>query len=319
MSRARFRQLAPVIAYAATACRPEIDDDASRVEGPRIIAVRAEPAEARPNERVTLTALHTDGSEAVIDAPLAWSFCTSRRSLAEPDPVDPACLSGAAATSIGSGVSVGATIPRDACRTFGPDRPLAKPGEPAGRPADPDGTGGFFQPGIVGGAGAPATMFEVRIRCGLASVPQQVSLELEQRYLPNTNPEIDRIERLRGDAVEVLANGAELRASIGEAVRLRVAWPDCAGLDPCHGAERYVSYDVGARALVDRRESVAVSWLTSAGSFAAPRTGVGENAASTSTENVWTAPRSPTSGSLFVVLRDARGGVAFRVIAVRVD
>jgi hypothetical protein len=307
---------------ALVACRPELDDDASRVDGPRVLAVRAEPAEARPNEQVTLTALYTDGTRAIVDAPpvsLAWSFCTARRPLAEPGPIDPACLSGAAARPIGNGSArVVTTVPRDACRAFGPDRPLAKAGEPAGRPADPDGTGGFFQPGLVGGGGASPSQFELRIRCTLPSVTQQVALEFEQRYGVNTNPELALVARVRGDLVEPLADGVELHAAPGERIRLRVGWPDCPDATACGGAERYVSYDVDARRLVDRRESLAVSWLTSAGTFVAPRTGRGEGDLATTSENEWIAPEATKDGTLFIVLRDARGGAAFRTLPVHV-
>jgi len=302
------------VALLFGACRPEIDDDASRVEGPRILAVRAEPAEARVNEKVVLTALYTDGSKAVADAPLGWSFCNARKALAEPDPIDPGCLSGSAARALGAGGSVPTTVPRDACRAFGPDRPLGKPGEPAGRPADPDSTGGFFQPGVVGGAGASPALFEVRVRCTLPSVPQQVSLDFEQRYRANANPEIAAVARVSGATVEAVGDDG-LRAARGETIRLRVSWPDCVGDAPCGGAERYVSYDPSTRALVDRRESIAVSWLTTSGSFVAPRTGRSETDTTTSVENDWVAAGA---GSIFIVVRDARGGVTFRTIPVQI-
>ena len=302
-----------------SACRPEIDDDASRVEGPRIVAVRTDPAEGRPGEAVTLTALFTDGASAVVDAPLVWSFCSTRRALAETAPIDPACLSGAAVRTIpGASARVAAEMPRDACRIFGPDLPLGKPGEPSGRPADPDGTGGYFQPGLVGGAGARPALFDVRVRCTLSSVTQQVSLDFEARYRANANPEIDRLARIRGDEVEPIAEGAPLDVTAGETARLQVGWPDCSGDAPCGGAEHYVAYDVSTRALVDRREAIAVSWLTTSGTFSAPRTGRSEADLATSSESDFTAPSTPGAGTIFVVVRDARGGTAFRSIPVRV-
>lgn len=291
-------------------CRPEIEDDASRVEGPRILAVRAEPAEARPNEKVTLTALYTDGAAAVAGAPLGWSFCVARKPLAEPGSVDPGCLAGESAVVLGGGSSVVASLAADACRAFGPDRPIAKAGEPAGRPADPDATGGFFQPGLVRGGGASTTLFEVRLRCALPSAPQTISRAFEQRYVANTNPEIATVERVRAGAVETV--GAELRVGAREEVRVRVSWPACAAA-PCGGAEPYVSYDSAGRGLVDRREALVVSWLTSAGTWLSPRTGRSENDPVTSTESTFVAPASGT-GTLFFVLRDARGGVAYRTV-----
>lgn len=298
-------------------CRPDIDDDASRIDRARVLAVRSDPPEAKPNEKVSLTALYTDGSRVVTNAPLGWSFCNARRALAEPGPIDPGCLAGTTATRIGGGGAVPATLSRDACRAFGPDRPFAKPGEPAGRPADPDPTGGFFQPGIVVGAGIDPAKFEVRVRCSLPSVPPEVSLAFEQRYRTNTNPEIAAVVRIgpNGDA----PIGDELRASPGESIRLRVSWPHCTSAAPCGGAEPYVSFDPASRKLVDRREALVVSWLTTAGTFVAPRTGRDEPDFETSTDDTFVAPNEAATGTIFVVLRDARGGVGFRAITLRVD
>lgn len=202
---------------------------------------------------------------------------------------------------------------------FGPDRPLGKPGEPAGRPADPDGTGGFFQPGLVGGGGAKATLFEVRLRCALPSATQSVSLEFEHRYRPNANPTIARVEHLQGEVSSVIAEDGDLRLRPGESARLRVWWPDCGEDAPCGGAERYVSYDAEARALVDRRESMTVSWLTTRGQLASPRSGRGDAEQATSADNDLTAPAEVGEATLFIVLRDARAGFPFRSIGVRVQ
>jgi hypothetical protein len=214
---------------------------------------------------------------------------------------------------------VSATIPRDACRLFGPDRPLGKAGDPGGRPADPDGTGGFFQPGLVGGAGASPTLFDVRVRCTLPSVTQEVSLEFEKRYRANTNPEIALVARLRDGAVEPIDSGVEIHAAPGETIRLRVGWPECPESEPCGGAEHYVSYDPSSRRIVDRRESMAVSWLTTRGTFATPRTGRSESDLVTNTESSWTAPTSTGPAAIFVVLRDARGGTEFRALPVSIQ
>ena len=46
----------------------------------------------------------------------------------------------------------------------------------------------------------------MRVRCTLASVPQQVSLAFEQRYRPNTNPEIHAVARRREESFEPLAD-----------------------------------------------------------------------------------------------------------------
>ena len=70
-----------------------------------------------------------------------------------------------------------------------------------------------------------------------------------------------------------------------------------------------------------RRESLRVSWFTTAGSFERDRTGragdegeAGEPPESF-TENTWTAPEDARATQLWLVLRDARGGVAFTTLA----
>ncbi len=315
--RCPARLLLAALVGTSIACRPEVDDDASRVSGASILAVRAEPAEARANETVHLTALYTDGTTGVADASLAWSFCSERRPLAEPSPVDPECLSGVAIHAIGTGARVPATVPREACRVFGPDRPLARPGEPAGRPVDPDDTGGFYQRGVVGGSGAAFALFDVRLRCALPSATQDVALDFERRYRSNENPTIAGIARVRENAEEPILDNVELRASPGETVRLRVAWPECAE-GPCGGAEHYVSYDVGSRSIAPRRESMMVTWRATRGRLAFPRTGRGETEQITATENDFVAPAAGRA-TVFIVLRDARGGTAFRSVSVRVE
>jgi len=293
------RRVLLTLLVVVAGCRPELEDDAAVVSSPRVLAVRSEPAEAKPNEKVSLVALYTDGSR-VASVPLGWSFCAARRALSEPGPIDPACLEGTANIAIASPAA--ATIPRDACRAFGPDRPLAKPGEPSGRPSDPDATGGFYQVGVVAGSAARPVMFETRIRCALPSVTQDVAAAYEQRYRANQNPEIARIVAREDHLVDVAAAG--LNAAPGERVRVRVEWPETS-------AELFTVFDQETRALVDRRESLTVSWLASGGvSIPIARTATGENDI--------TMPSAAGEATLFVVLRDSRGGVAFKDVRVTI-
>lgn len=319
---ARVALAALAVVVPGLGCQPSFDDDPSRVEGARILAVRADPPEVRPGEAVSLSALATDGRTVQV-TPLDWSLCNARRALTEPSPVDPACLPGSAArTAVGRGEIVRATVPREACRTFGPDRPLGKPGEPAGRAADPDGTGGFYQPGFAGVAGVPDVAevgFGVRIRCGLPSATQDVVAELERTYRNNMNPSIASVTR--SDAPELALNATTpLRVARGATARLRVAWPACP--DPaaaCAGAERFLAYDPTTRRLVPRREALQVAWLSTSGSFDTPRTGRDEADEATASDNAFVAATDPSEGAIFVVLRDARGGVDFRTIPVVVE
>jgi len=307
------------------ACRPTLDDDLSHVDGPRILAVQSEPAEAKPGEEITLRALTTDGVMYPLVTSLDWSFCVARRSLAEPTSLSAACLHDApgALVALGAGAEARGAIPAEACRLFGPDRPLAEvAGEPAGRPADPDVTGGYFLPGVVRAPGAGDALFDVRVRCGLAGATQEDVATFERTYRSNTNPRVADVTVTHADGrLEAAAEGAEITASAGEVLGVRVAWPACIGDAPCGGAERYPAFDAVSRTLGSRREAMRVSWLASRGRFAETRTGRDEADELRDVATTWTAPSAADPAApaiLWTVLRDARGGTGFRSLRVRV-
>lgn len=312
MTRRRF---ALTLLFAA-ACTPTFDDGLSRVDGPRILAVRVEPPDAKPGEKVTIQALSSDG------ALVAYDFCLARRALAEPGSVSAACLDDPAGrVALGVGARVTGEIPTDACRLFGPDRPVGRAGEPAARPADADSTGGYYQPGTVRGGGAAAASFDVRIRCGLPGATQGQLAEYERRYRPNRNPEIAALfVRVAGAATEQsIADGDRVNATRGATLVFRVAWPDCTTFEPCAGAERYVAFDPQSRSVVDRREAMRASWLATGGRFETDGTGRAEDDAARDTENTWIAPSSAGLIRAWVVVRDARGGAGFRSLSIDVN
>jgi hypothetical protein len=308
---------------SASACRPSLDDDLSHIAGPRILAVQSEPPEAKPGETVTMRALYTDGTTSASATPLTWSFCIARRALAEPTALSAACIDRAegALVSLGSAAEVRGAIPADACRLFGPDRPLGKPGEPAGRAADPDGTGGYYQPGIVRAPGADDAIFEVRVRCGLSGATQADVAAFERSYRSNQNPVVSDVLVTRGDRVEAVADGAEIAAAPGEVLRVRASWPACTGDAACGGAEIYPAFDVATRVVVTRREAMRVSWLATRGRFGDVRSGRDETDQARDVETTWAAPGASdpaTPALLWIVVRDARGGTGMRSLRVRV-
>jgi len=300
-------------ALVASGCLPDFIDDTTRVASPRILAVRAEPAEAKEGEMVTLEALVAapPGSETVLPA---WSLCIDRKPLSELGPVSTRCLAGPnpgadIAAVVEPGPPAVATLPENACQLFGPDRPDPKPGEPSGRPVDPDSSGGFFQP-VLAWLGAEPVLSGVRLGCGLIGAPPDVTQSYNQRYHPNQNPELEPLELLRNDgSVEPLDESAahELRPS--ERVRFRVKWPNCPEEGECGGAEQYVVYDALSQTLVSQRESFVVSWYATSGNFAEPRTeqAFGGDDELPGTVNSWAAP---TAGQVDVwaVAHDDRGG-----------
>jgi hypothetical protein len=265
------------LAVVLTSCRPELDDRVSLVESPRLLAVRATPAEAKPGENVALEALFVDASGTIAAAPIDWSFCVERRALAESTPIAASCLSGAAGlVPLGSGSTASGALPADGCRLFGPDRPEPKPGEPSGRATDPDASGGYYQPLRIAWPGA-VSVAEVRIRCGLAGATQEQVVQFGASRV-NENPKILAFDH----------------AESGARVTLQVRYSE---------PESYLWFDPVTRTLVERRETMRISWYATAGVFENERTADGRNA--------WTAPGDARDVMVWVVVRDDRGGVAF--------
>jgi hypothetical protein len=284
-----------LVAVAVAACAPALDDDTAIVSGPRLLAARAEPAEVAPGDTVAASALWVD--PAGEPPPLDWAFCTARKAFSEPGPVAAACLVEAspALLAFGTGDTATGAVPANACRQFGPDAPDPVPGETAGRPVDPDGTGGFYQP-IRLRAGDDYVLDEVRIRCGLPGATPAQAAEFRAGYVANANPEIASMI-------------APATAAPGETVALELHWT---------AAESYLWFDPVSRSLAPRREGMRVSWFATAGDFASGRGGRREDELETYATGAWTAPASPGDVQLWAVLRDDRGGAAWTAFAIAV-
>lgn len=334
-------------ALTGVACKPDIDQRASVLGSPiRVLAVRSEPAEGAPRDEVTFSALMVDANGAVIDgSSSSWGFCTARKPLAELGPVSAACYEAGSSTfvGLGSGTSVKGVISNTACRDFGPEVPVSKPGEADGRPVDPDPTGGYYQPitlVAVGGGDAVVAVDTTRLSCGVSGATSDDVIVFNQRYHPNENPEIGT---LAVDGVPV-AEGTPVTVSPGKRVTFSVTWPTCptpdvcgdgiCGADEsrltcaedcakaftlgCKGAERYMNYDRENRVLLVRREAMRVSWFSAGGAFDQDRSGRDTTEAIDSLDNGWVAPSQPGTVNGWVVLRDERGGIAWRGFTVDV-
>lgn len=325
------------------ACVPDLEVDLARVDAPRVLAVRAEPAEVVPGEPVALSALYVDAGGTLVDGPLEWAFCAARRPLAELGPVSRACLEreGDALLALGTGLSVTAPAPAPGCRLFGPEPPPAVGDQPAGRPVDPDITGGYYQPLriVAGDDDSDLTLFQLRITCGLAGAAQQQSAEYRARARPNRAPAVISVER-DGQVIEI---GEVTTVKPGGALPLRLAWAtcpeapvcgdsmctldeaaascpgDCGGPLGCGGAETYLRFDPTTLQLVTTREAIRVAWYATGGRYDAARTGRAPDEAEAFSDNVWTAPEAPGDFTLWVVLRDDRGAADWRELAVRVE
>jgi hypothetical protein len=320
-------------------------------------------------------ALYVDGSGPITPSTVNWAICNERKPLAELEPVSPLCLyaSGTWFTSLGVGNPVTGTMPSDACRQFGPDVPEPMPGQPPGRPVDPDVTGGYYQPvrALAPGAGSNLTVIaETRLSCGLAQASPDVVAAFALRYHPNTNPLVASLGLCEpseppctNGVTPWVAGGPGVMpnaVAVGQHVYLQVAWPTCPIVDVakdgvcgpdetgascmscgpsvmvstadccpgptmdcahplgCTGAERYVVFDTQSGGLVDQREGIAVSWFATGGAFDSDATGRAGSDDQVTSDNGWQTPTGPGPVTVWVVLRDDRGGVGWQTYALDV-
>jgi hypothetical protein len=241
---------------------------------------------------------------------------------------------------LGSGTSVDATLDKDVCKLFGPLRPAPVGNEGAGRPADPDITGGFYQP-FVARLGDATTLGSVRIDCDLANVNRDEAVDYRKRYRSNENPRIAEIAQLGSSAAKALgADDAPLPLPVGTRLTLRASWnecspqsscgdglctsgedstncaEDCTGtLRGCTGSEPYVWYDAQRQRVLPRREGIKVAWYASRGHFEGEQTGLDEAEAAdrSFTDNTYVADATPGPVTLWLVIRDSRGGQSWEI------
>jgi hypothetical protein len=287
------------LALAVAACKPDLGPGDAILTTTRILAVKAEPAEAKPGTSATYTALVATPGGAMAGAPLGWAFCTAPKPVGENDVVSTACTSDPSSlVPAGRGPSIVAATPSDACTRFGPNAP------PGGfRPRDPDVTGGYYQPLRVDLDETSTAFVLARITCDLANAPADAVEAFGHAYVANANP---ALLPLSVDGAPIA--GATFHA--GVAVTLTVSWP-------ATSAETYAYYDAATSSVTTKRESLRVAWTASGGALATESTGRAEDDAATSTDDVWTPPAAGPA-HLWIVLRDSRGGVDFATYDVTV-
>jgi len=332
-------------------CVPTFDDNLPLIDKPTLLAIEAEPAEAAPGKEVLFSALVGTPDPNGAAPKLAWGLCIARKPLTELGPVNPVCIQapGQAPEEIvdlGTGVSVKATLPLDACRLFGPSLPEPMNGEPAGRPVDPDPTGGFYQPISVTLLNSSVTsMGSVRIFCPPSGLDQEQAAEFNAKYRNNQSPRIETLSA-RTESGEILPIPSEpdtLTVAANQVLHLEASWSACphsatcgdgvcgAGEDKsncaedcttpkgCTGAEDYAWFNPDSRAVQPRHESIRVSWFSTAGHFEDAVTGRDEDEFDeTSTGDIWTAPASAAEVRVWAVIRDSRGGQSSRSFLVSV-
>jgi hypothetical protein len=330
-------------ALGGVACVPELDDRVFLVTGPTLLGIAATPAEAAPSSSVTMSALYVDPNgdrSADPSTHLAWSFCVAREALTDQGTVSPGCLAsgGPNLVGIGDGPSAKGVLPADTCRLFGPDPPDATNGQPAGRPVDPDPTGGFFQPVrlLLSDGGDTFAIGATRIACGVGGATGQVTSEFAAQYTMNQAPALASLSIVRATGKTIVAPDAPGAApggvvAPGEHVTLEAAWAPCATTATCSngvcgkpvgctGSEQYLVFDPVGRALEVQREAIRVAWFTTGGTLEDDTSGRAASEADTSTlDNPWTAPTTAGDVRIWLVIRDDRGGVGWQSYRVQVN
>lgn len=333
------RRTAPALGAILAACAPNLNDTTSSVSGPTVIAVQSSPAEAPASSSVTYAALVVGPGGDLQSQPVQWSYCNYRNPLSNLGLVAAECVQpgNAALQLIGVGDSATGAIPTLACTNFGPNAPPATAAQPAGRPVDPDTTGGYYQPVSVflsGATGTQIVVYEMRLSCGFSGANQSAQGELGARYHLNENPAVASLTS-NGSALALDTTNTANPVSAGATVPLEVAWQTCPLTDECGdgicgpdetvmacpadcttphgcaGAERFVNFDLASQSVLDQREAMQISWYASAGTFDNDSTGrTGTDTDVTSDDN-WHAPSQPGTVHVWIVLNDARGGIGW--------
>ncbi|HEX7507167.1 MAG TPA: hypothetical protein VF550_10370 [Polyangia bacterium] len=309
--------LAIVVASLALGCKPAVGQAPSLITDYTLLAVFGEPPEAKPGDKVTYSYLLASPSGSVDDNTAGWDACLTPKPPAENNAVASACnppTPGATA-----GATFDATMPTDACQLFGPIAPPVQAGKPAIRPRDPDATGGYYLPVRVkfsdlATGDVTGFAFE-RISCNPANANGSVIQEYKTQYQANNDPGIASTDLVTSSGTRTTLDTAAqpVAVSPGETIDLEAAFS-------ANSAETFPVIAQGGDALESLTESLHVSWFATAGSFVHDRTGVAAADAltTTSTSNSWKAPDEVMDVYLWLVLRDSRGGTAFKSYGLHV-
>ncbi|HEY4103420.1 MAG TPA: hypothetical protein VGM44_05995 [Polyangiaceae bacterium] len=276
------------------ACKPSFGEDPALVSAPRVLAVKSDPAEAKPGAEVTFTALVAAPPDASNLPTPTWHFCDAPRPVTENNVVSAACLDEASLLAAGAGTTITSALPANACSLFGPDTP------PGGfRPRDPDATGGYFQPLRVDLGGADPIFHLARVSCSLADASADTATAFAAQYAPNQNPNLlPLVARMADRTLEFSA------IPRGARVELEASWN-------AEDAESYAYFDPASQTITTRREAMNVAFYVSAGKLDSESSGRAEDDLALTADDIWTAPDAAQSARLWLVLRDSRGGSDF--------
>jgi len=261
---------------AGVGCDSRLDQRLAIIDQPRVLAVIADPAEARPGAEVRYTAVIASPDGPVAAAP-RWSFCIAPKPPTEDNAVSDGCLDDAHLVALGTQPAVTAALPADGCLNFGPETP---PGN--FRPRDADATGGYYQPIRLDADGLLAFGLS-RITCKLATAPSAVAHDYDLSYVANKSPMLDP-PALPSVAAQTY-------------VMLTASWPP-------EAVETYLYYEPLSQTLVVGREAMRLSWFATGGTLAVDASAVDEAGSATSVSTTWHTPAAGTA-YVWLVLRDS--------------
>ena len=304
---------------AVGGCKPDLGAPQSLIVGPTILAIRGTPPEAAEGGMATFDALTVDVSGTIAAPQIDWAQCLEPNPPANGNDVSNACLTIPDDTAAPAPTFTG-TLATDACTLFGPNAPPPMKGQPPMRPADPDTTGGFYQPvrATWQSDAGPLLAFALqRITCQLANAPTDVATMFAANYVPNHNPVLaDLVLDPAGAATSLYAAGQAsappaATVSAGQKVMLQADFS-------ADSAETFLVWNVLTLTLDTQRESLRLSWFATNGAFEHDATGRSQTELETFTQNSWTAPMTPGPVYFWTVLRDDRGGIDFAAAEIDV-
>src|SRR4051812_7588163 len=239
--RPKFALSLSLVVSSLSGCVPTFDDNLPLIDEPTVLAIQAEPAEAAPGKQVQLSALVATPQPNAAAPELSWGLCIARKPLTELGPVNPVCIQAPGRApgeivDLGSGATVTTTLPLDACRLFGPSLPEPMNGEPAGRPVDPDPTGGYYQPvSVTLTASGVTSMGSVRIFCPPSGLDQQQAAEFNESYRNNQSPSIDLLSARSesGESLPIPGEPDKLPVAANQVLNLEASWHACPHSSVC--------------------------------------------------------------------------------------
>ncbi len=293
-------------------CVPIVEEDPSRVREGQILAIQFEPAEAEPKETASATALVVKASEASAVS-VDFDLCLARKALSELGPVAPECVGTGVkddkvATPLGSGSNVSFAVPEQACRLFGPQRPPAEPGQPPGRPADPDASGGYYQPVVA--RSDDTALGGLRLDCGLPGASQAQVAEYNRNHQDNVNPKSTSVKlRVGSGPWQEVPLDSDIALSLprDSAIVIRAEWS---------APDSYQILSPEDRQLKEQTENYLVSFYSTVGRF------VNHRVIADSRERAdaqWQSPESRERVDFWVIARDGRGGVGWATFVLDVE